>query len=75
MTNTTELIQTLKTEYDHEPRNFEFIASIYISGDCNKPVRQAIIKQITGEQKPVSKCNFTAVVNELQNHFNQFNLF
>lgn len=69
------VINKLKEVYNGENSNFDFYVSQWITGDFNKPLRQEIIKQITGEKKPASQCGMYAVADALKTNFQQFNLF
>lgn len=71
----TNTINKLKEVYTGDNTSFDFFVSQWVSGDSNKPLRQEIIKQITGEKKPVSKCGMYAVADVLKYSFQQYNLF
>ena len=70
-----QLIENLKTAYNEAPQNFDFTASMYISGPSKRMLRIEIMQYITGVKLPVSKCNFHAVVDSLKINFNQISLF
>lgn len=46
-----------------------------LSGDHNKEFRREIIREITGETRPLSKCGMYAVADVLKAHFEQLTLF
>lgn len=69
------LIETLKAAYSAEPQNFDFTASMYISGPGKRMLRIELMEYLTGAKLPVSKCNFHAVVDMLKINFNQITLF
>ena len=71
----TNTINSLKEVYMKDIRCFDFYVSQYISGDGNKGLRQEIVKQLTGEDKPKSKCGMYAVSDTLRNSFTQYSLF
>lgn len=71
----TNAINKLKEVYNGDNSSFDFFVSQWITGDYNKPLRQEIVKQITGEKRPVSKCGMYAVADALKYSFQQYNLF
>jgi hypothetical protein len=73
--HTQQAIQLLQKSYNDEPRSFDFYASMIIAGDQNKRLRQDIVKVLTGEVKPVSKCGIYAVIDHLKANFQQSKLF
>jgi len=69
------IIAQLKEQFLKQDNAFDFYVSQYISGDANKQLRKAIVKHVTGEDRPLSKCGMYAVADVLKNSFIQFNLF
>lgn len=74
-TKATNTIAQLKEIYLTNRPSFDFYVSQYVSGDSNKELRREIIRQMTGEEKPLTKCGMYAVSDILQTSFSQYQLF
>lgn len=75
MHNAQQVIETLRSEYSSNRFQFDFNVSMYIAGDSNKTLRQEIIKLVTGEKRPLTKCGMHAVSDLLKAKFEQHTLF
>jgi hypothetical protein len=73
--NTTQAIEQLRTVHTTNRFQFEFNCSMVLAGDSNRKLRQSIVKEITGEVWPVTKCGFHKVADLLKAHFEQLQLF
>ena len=71
----TNTINRLKEVYTGDNSSFDFFVSQWVTGDTNKALRQEIVRQITGEKKPASKCGMYAVADVLKYSFQQYSLF
>ena len=71
----TEAIAKLKNEYAADNFQFEMNCSMLLDGNDKRKLRQEIIRQITGETKPVSKCGLIAASQVLKANFEQLTLF
>lgn len=69
------LIAEMKNHYESDKFHFDFKMSMFLSGDRNKKKRKAIVKYITGEDKPISKCGLYQVTDLLKAYFEQYKLF
>ncbi len=74
-TRSQKLIAALRAVYTGDKFHFDFHVSQWISGDRNKQLRREIMLDITGENKPLSKCGLYAVADALKNSFDQLTLF
>jgi len=68
-------VAALKLVYQDNTKQWDFIAAQYISGDDKTGLRQEIIRIITGEKRPLTKCSVFATADVLKNSFNQISLF
>jgi hypothetical protein len=65
-----KLLKSLNDLYTSEPENFDFNASIYISGKDKEPVRIEILTRLAGGTRPTkSKSTYMHTVNALKNKF------
>lgn len=70
-----ELIEDLRKEFQMDLLQFQMNVSMFLAGNHNRKKRQELIKRLTGEQRPVTKCGLTAVTFELNKEFTQTKLF
>jgi hypothetical protein len=54
---------------------FDFCITQHIGGVHNTKLRQAIVKNLTGEERQTSKCSEFAVADLLKTKYNQLTLF
>lgn len=73
--DTTQIIELLREYHAQDAQIFDFNASMLLSGNHNKERRREIIKLVTGEHRPISKCTMYACIDTLKNSFNQIALF
>jgi len=69
------IINELQKAFVNDHFKFAFTVSMYLAGDHNRRVRQAIIQIVTGEKKPANKCGIHAVEIALNAKFTQHELF
>lgn len=72
---TAQVIERLKGVYSSNRFEFEFNCSMLLAGDSNKNLRQAIVKDITGQDLPKSKCGMHYVSDILKASFEQITMF
>jgi len=75
LTEAKAIIDQLRPKYNSNRYQFDIIVIPLIQGKLKKKLRQAIIYQITGEERPLEKCGNFAVTNALFNSFIQLQLF
>jgi hypothetical protein len=73
--NTAAAIEKLRQFYSADRFHFEFNCSMLIAGPANKKLRQAIVKELTGEDLPASKTGLHFVSDILKAKFEQLTLF
>jgi len=71
----TNMINELKEAFINDRFYFDSLVAQRVSGDYNKALRQEIIRQVTRERKPLSKCGMYAVADVLTASFTQYQLF
>jgi hypothetical protein len=72
---TQQAIELLRQQYVQDKFHFDFRVSMLIAGDSKKKLRQDIIKELTGEVRPLTKCGMYAAADILKASFEQFKLF
>lgn len=70
-----ELIEEIRKEFTDNLLLFQGRVSMFLAGDHNKRRRKEVIKRLTGEDRPITKCGLTAVTFELNKEFTQTKLF
>lgn len=70
-----KVIEELRTVYNGNRFQFDFAVSQWIAGDHNKELRRQIVKILTAETRPLTKCGMYAVSDVLKNNFDQIKLF
>jgi hypothetical protein len=73
--NAKDAIQHLRQFYTVDRFNFDLNVSMVIAGDSKKKLRQAIVKELTGEDKPLRECSMYAVSDLLKASYEQLQLF
>lgn len=71
----TSTIAALKEIFELNSFQFSFNCSMYLAGDHKKDLRREIIFQLTGEQRPLSRCGLFATEDALKSSFQQYSLF
>ncbi len=69
-----QTIDKLRDVYVSDNFQFDFNVSMYIAGDGNKYLRQSIIKILTGQELPASKCGMYACSDALKQNFEQLTI-
>lgn len=69
------LIEELRKEFQMDMLQFQMNVSMFLAGNHNRKRRQELIRRLTGETRPVTKCGLTAVTFELNKEFTQGKLF
>jgi len=73
--NATNTVNRLKENWLQDPAMMDFHCAQVISGNHNKTLRQEIVKQLTGEVRPISQCGMYAVSDIMKASFMQYSLF
>lgn len=71
----TDIINQLKESFINDSGLFDFHCSQYISGATNREIRQEIVRQLTGEVKPLTQCGMYAAADIMKASFQQYSLF
>jgi hypothetical protein len=74
-TQASEIITKLSALFELNSFQFSFDCSMYLAGDQNKELRRQIIFQLTGEQRPLTRCGLFSTEDALKNSFQQYSLF
>jgi hypothetical protein len=74
MTNVKNVIATLKAIFENDPFHLDFSCAMMIAGNGNKELRRAIMKELTGEDLPLSRCGLGSVQSTLEESFNKLPL-
>ena len=69
------VIDQIRQVYASDRFYFDCHIAQRLSGDHNKELRRDIVREITGETRPLSKCGMYAVSDVLKAHFEQLSLF
>lgn len=70
-----KIISDLKKSFDNDRFRFDLQCSMYLAGDHHKRLRQQIIKTVTGQTRPITKCGLHSVSDVLISKFQQPELF
>ncbi len=70
-----ELIERLRKSYSANRFQFECSVTQTVQGKKIAVVRQEIIRQVTQEKRPLTRCSTSAVTDCLKAHFEQMTLF
>ena len=74
MTHAINIINRMKEYYCSDRFQFDFYIAQFLSGNGNKQLRRGIVKQLTGEDRPASKCGMYAVSDILKSSFEQYQM-
>jgi hypothetical protein len=70
-----QVITELRQAFINDRFQFDMLCTTYLSGDHNKQLRKDVVKIVTAEDRPSTKCGLFAVSDILRGHFNQQTLF
>jgi len=71
----TSTIAKLKEVFELDSFQFSFNCSMHLAGNNKRELRREIIFQLTGEQRPLSRCSLFATEDILKISFQQYSLF